>query len=87
MQAVLCDICEQPIRGKAFEFQIIRGEVVNTEQGQARIVQRGGSQMMLVCNPCGYWVMEAMAHLRQTLGLAEGAAAQAGDGPVEPATR
>ena len=86
MQAVLCDICDRPIRGKAFEFQIIRGEAVNTEQGQPRIVQREGSQMMHVCSPCGYWIMEAMAHLRQTLGLAEGAAEQAGGGPVRPAT-
>ena len=72
MQAVLCDICEHPIRGKAFEFQIIRGEAVNTEQGRPRVVLREGSQMMYVCSPRGYWVMEAMAHLRQTLSLAEG---------------
>ncbi len=87
MQAVLCDICEHPIRGKAFEFQIIRGEAVNTEQGQPRIVQREGSQMMHVCSPCGYWIMEAMAHLRQMLSLAEGEAAHAGGGLRRTATR
>ena len=86
MQAVLCDICERPIRGKAFEFQIIRGEAVNTEQGQPRIVQREGSQMMHVCSSCGYWTMEAMAHLRQTLSLAEGEAEQASGGLRRTAT-
>ncbi len=87
MQAMLCDICERPIRGKAFEFQIIRGEAVNTEQEPPRIVQREGSQMMHVCSPCGHWIMEAIAHLRQTLSLAEGEAEQGGGGLRRAATR
>ena len=71
MQAVLCDICERPIRGEAFEFHILHGEAVETETGRPRIVQREGSMFMYMCSPCGYWVQEAMAHLRQARGLAE----------------
>ncbi len=73
MQAVLCDTCERPIRGKAFEFHVIRGEAVHTEQGQPRIVQREGSLFMYMCSPCGYWVQEVIAYLRQghILGEAE----------------
>jgi hypothetical protein len=51
---VLCDICERPIRSKAFESHVIRGEAVHTEQGQPRIVQREGSLFMYMCSPCGY---------------------------------
>ena len=65
MQAVLCDICEGPIRNKAFEIHIIRGEAVHTEQGRPRIAQRGGAQMNFLCGGCGDWVLEAMAHLKQ----------------------
>ena len=65
MQTVLCDICERPVRGQAYEFHFIHGEAVNTETGQPRIVQRGGTRMMYLCSPCGGWVQTAMDHLRE----------------------
>ena len=65
MQAVLCDICTQPIRGTALELHELQGEVVSTENGTPRITQRGGARMMHLCEPCGVWVQRAMEHLRQ----------------------
>lgn len=65
MQTVLCDICEQPIRGKAFEVHFIHGETVNTESGSARIIQRDGTTMTFLCESCGGWTREAMDYLRR----------------------
>lgn len=65
MQAVLCDICELPIRGHAFEVHYIHGAAVQGETGSARIVHRDGSQMLYLCEPCGQWVQEAMEYLRR----------------------
>lgn len=67
MQAVLCDICEQPIRGEAFELHLIRGEAVNAEEGRPRVAQRGGSTMQFLCLGCGTWLRDAMQHLRAGL--------------------
>ena len=71
MQAVLCDICERPIWGKAFEFHILRGEAVETETGRPRIIQREGSMFMYMCDPYCHWIQEALAHLRLSHGLAK----------------
>ena len=65
MQAVLCDLCDLPIRGSAFELHFIRGEAVSGDGGQTRLVQREGSSMLHLCAPCGEWVQRAMEHLRQ----------------------
>ncbi len=64
MQAVLCDICEQPIRGEALEIHFIRGEAVNMEEGRARVVQRGTTSMRYACGP---WIEQAVGHLRSSL--------------------
>ena len=69
MQAVLCDICEQPIRGEALEIHLIRGEAVNMEEGRARVVQRGITSMRYACGPCGNWIEQAIVHLRVSLVL------------------
>lgn len=45
MQVVLCDICDLPIRGKAFEIHFIHGEAVHSESGGSRIVSRDGTTM------------------------------------------
>ncbi len=65
MQALLCDICEQPIRGKAFELHFIHGDAVNPENGPARIVRRDGSTVTFLCESCGRWTRDAMDHLRR----------------------
>ena len=65
MQAMLCDICERPIRGKAFEVHFIHGEVVNTDAGFSRISQRDGTTMTFLCQSCGSWTRDAMDFLRQ----------------------
>ncbi len=67
MQAVLCDICEQPIRGEALELHLIRGEAVNAEEGRPRVAQRGGASMQFLCAGCGNWLRDAMEHLRAGL--------------------
>jgi hypothetical protein len=77
MQAVLCDICDQPIRGEALEVHLIRGEAVSSEEGRPRVAQRGSAAMMYLCSPCGHWLRDAMAHLKAGL-RAGGAQTQAG---------
>lgn len=64
MQVVLCDICDQPIRGKAFEVHFIHGEAVHSEGGGSRIVSRDGTTMTFLCDSCGQWTREAMEYLR-----------------------
>jgi hypothetical protein len=69
VQAVLCDICGQPILGSAYELQILHGRAVQTETGRPRIVQRAGGQMMsFMCERCGDWTTRAMEHLRASHG-------------------
>ncbi len=82
MQAVLCDICEQPIRGKAFEVHFIHGEAVNSESGTSRIVQRDGTTMTFLCDSCGSWTRDAMAYLRQGYHDAVPSARAAAAAPV-----
>ncbi len=65
MQVVLCDICDLPIRGKAYELHLIHGEAVHSETGGSRIISRDGSSMTFLCASCGHWTQEAMEHLRQ----------------------
>lgn len=67
MQALLCDICEQPIRGEATEHHIIRGEATATDSGKPRIAQRGSSQMLYLCGSCSGWLQSALAQLRSSL--------------------
>jgi hypothetical protein len=65
MHAVLCDVCERPIFGKALELHHLWGEAVNTEEGRPRIAARGQSGMYFLCAACGLWVEQAIAHLRE----------------------
>ena len=67
MQAVLCDVCERPIRGLALEVHHIRGEAVHTEEGRPRVVQRDSANMFYMCDPCGAWVEQTIDHLRESL--------------------
>jgi hypothetical protein len=64
MHAVLCDLCGKPMRGRAYEVHVIRGEAVNGDQGTLRIAQRGTSRMHFFCGSCGGWLQGAMDHLR-----------------------
>ena len=64
MQAVLCDICNQPITGSAIEMHLFRGHVSLNELGVARVITRDGSSMTLLCEVCASWTQEAMDHLR-----------------------
>lgn len=65
MQAVLCDICGQPIREEAVEMIHVRGRVMSMEDGRQRIVERdSGGSLRYACLPCGKWIEQAIAHLR-----------------------
>lgn len=66
MQTVLCDICDRPVRGAAFEIHLIEGEATTMDAEQVRIVRRMGSQMMHLCGQCGNWVRSAMNQLRES---------------------
>ena len=65
VQAVLCDICEQPIRGSAFEIHFIHGHAVHMENGSSRIVERDGATMMFMCERSGTWTQDAVKYLRR----------------------
>ena len=67
MQALLCDICEQPIRGEATEHHIISSEATATDSGKPRITQRGSSQMLYLCGSCSGWLQSTLAQLRRSL--------------------
>ena len=75
MQAVLCDVCEQPIRGRALEVHHIKGEAVQTEEGKPRVVRRGDASMFYMCERCGGWVVQAIDHLRSAVSSSNGVAA------------
>ena len=77
MQAVLCDVCERPIRGRALEVHHIRGEAVHTEEGRPRVVQRGSTSMFYMCESCGGWVTQAISYLRESLTGSAGRSASA----------
>ena len=83
MQALLCDICEQPIRGEATEHHIISGETVATDSGKPRIVQRGNTQMLYLCGSCSGWLQSAFTQLRHSLT----GAGQAGPAAFRPTAR
>ena len=84
MQAVLCDVCERPIRGTALEVHHIRGEAVQTEEGRPRVVQRGATHMFYMCEPCGGWVVQAIDHLRRTLRASAAAEVEASATAARP---
>ena len=65
MQAVLCDICEDSIRGEAFEIHFIHGRAATRENGTSHIVARDGATMTFLCQRCGSWAQDAMEYLRQ----------------------
>ncbi len=64
MQAVLCDICNQPITGSAIEMHLFSGHVALNELGVARVIRSDGSSMTFLCEACASWTQEAMDHLR-----------------------
>ena len=64
MQAMLCDICDQPVHGRMVRFDPIPGEAVKAGGAPARIVHRPGGRTIHMCGGCGDWMRRAMDQLR-----------------------
>ena len=56
MQTFICNVCERPLEGAAFEFSSISGRPVAGEQGVTRITHRGNLLLLHLCNRCGNWL-------------------------------
>lgn len=65
MQVVLCDICGKRISGRAFEWQMVPGDIATSEQTGARLVRGQGGRAHFVCNPCTTWLFNAWDHLKE----------------------
>lgn len=65
MQAILCDVCETALQGAAYEWQILRRQIVRVDEGQPRMTRARQMQMKLVCNQCSSWLLQAWQHLEQ----------------------
>lgn len=50
------------------------GEAVSAEEGRPRVVSRGQSGLLFLCNACGVWVEQAIAHLGKQTRLLPGPA-------------
>ena len=65
MQVVLCDICGQQIIGRAFEWQMVPGNIATSEQTGTRIVRGQGGRVHFVCDRCTTWLFNAWEHLKE----------------------
>lgn len=72
MQAMLCDICDQPVHGRMVRFDLIPGEAVSAGGATARIVLRPGGHTVHMCSSCGDWMRRAMEQLRVAHQQSEG---------------
>jgi len=53
MQAMLCDACQQPMTGAAYEVALLRGTVVSNVGEPARLAATEGVLSATLCTRCG----------------------------------
>ena len=53
MHAMLCDACQQPMRGEGFEVALLRGTVVRSPDESAHLAQTEGAMSASLCGRCG----------------------------------
>ena len=56
MQTFICNVCERPLDGAAFEVSIVAGQPVAADQGVTRIARRDSVRLLHMCKRCGEWL-------------------------------
>jgi len=70
MQTFLCNVCERPLQGAAFEFSSITGQPVAGEQGATRITHRSNLRLLHLCDRCGNWLRIGIKSVGESLSAA-----------------
>lgn len=70
MQTFICNVCERPLEGAAFEFSSISGRPVAGEQGLTRITHREHLVLLHLCNSCGSWLRLGIKTIGESLAAA-----------------
>ena len=70
MQTFICDVCERPLEGPAFEFSSISGRPVPGELGMTRITHRRNLRLLHLCNRCGSWLQLGLEQVGESLAAA-----------------
>lgn len=70
MQTFLCNVCERPLNGAAYELSTISGNPVASEQGMIRITRRHSLRLLHLCDRCGSWLSLGIRTVGETLSAA-----------------
>lgn len=70
MQTFLCNVCERPLEGAAYEFSTISGNPVPGEQGMTRITRRRQLRLLHLCDRCGGWLRVGIETMGASLAAA-----------------
>lgn len=70
MQTFICNVCERPLDGAAFEFSSITGRPVAGEQGTTRITHRRDLRLLHMCDRCGSWLRLGIRSVGESLSAA-----------------
>jgi hypothetical protein len=70
MQVFVCNVCERPLDGPAYEFSTISGNAVVGEQGVPRITQRHQLRLLHLCERCGDWLQRGIETAGESLAAA-----------------
>ncbi len=67
MPAILCDLCQQELRGAATEIRLARGLAGTNAAGKPFLVPRDDDSPQFFCARCTDWVTSAIDQLRSSL--------------------
>ena len=67
MQTFICNVCERPLDGAAFEFSMISGKPAAVDRGVTRIAHREQVRLLHLCNRCGEWLLLGIRTLGESL--------------------
>lgn len=70
MQTFICNVCERPLDGAAFEFSMITGQPAAVDHGITRIARRDHVRLLHLCKSCGEWLMLGMRTAGESLAIA-----------------
>lgn len=70
MQVFVCNVCERPLDGAAYEFSTISGRPVAGEQGATRITHRRHLRLLHLCDRCGSWLQLGIETAGESLSAA-----------------
>lgn len=70
MQVFVCNVCDRPLAGAAYEFSTISGVPVAGEQGLTRITHRHRLRLLHLCDRCGNWLQRGIETAGEALAAA-----------------